>query len=89
MIKPTVGRVVYYYPEKGQPEQAAIVAKVHDDRCVNLMVIIPDGRTVGMTSIRLAQPEDEIPVTGPYCAWMPFQVGQSQAVKDAQSQVKS
>ena len=44
VIKPSVGRIVHYYPDqniamfKGQEECAAIITKVHSDTEVNLTV---------------------------------------------------
>lgn len=87
MIKPTVGRIVHYYPPKeyahhtpgqtllaGQPH-AAIIATVWSDVCVNLMVIDRNGVPFGLTSVSLLQ-DDEQPGENHfgYCAWMPYQV---------------
>lgn len=93
MIKPSIGRVVWFYPA-GRPAsyqpQAAIIAHVWSDTCVNLAIFDDNGRPVAEppTSILLVQPGNEVPTGGHYCTWMPFQVGQSQAVKDAQASVK-
>ena len=83
MIKPTVGRVLWYYPGSTdaiaqiKPEPlAAIVAAVWSDTCVNLTVFDANGLTHNRTSVLLAQPETEKPAAN-YCTWMPFQVGQA------------
>ena len=94
MIKPTVGRVVWFYPDRyNQQAQplAAVIAHVWSDTCVNLAIFDANGRPLAEppTSVRLVQPEEVQPTDGHVCTWRPFQVGQSQAVKDAQSQVKS
>lgn len=88
VIKPSVGRVVIYRPMVSKyefdycvqawAEHAAIVARVHNDRCVNLTVSDVNGKTFGRTSVVLRQPGDPVP-SGDYCEWMPFQVGQAKA----------
>lgn len=93
MIKPTVGRVVWYYPPghpQGYQPLAAIIAHVWSETCVNLAIFDANGVPMPEppTSVLLVQPENEVPTGGRYCTWMPFQVGQSQAVKDAQASVK-
>jgi hypothetical protein len=84
MIKPTIGRVVWYRAKlldnshpKESPEQAAIVVKVHGDRMVNLVVFGHDGSMVPMTSVPLVQEGDEPPFDFSYCEWMPYQKGQA------------
>lgn len=83
MIKPTVGRVVWFWIEKPASEhvqpQAAIVARVWSDNCVNLTIFAPDGVPLSHppTSIRLLQEGEEAPESGHYCTWMPFQIGQA------------
>ena len=82
IIKPTVGRVVWFnqctpdvFP--GSHEyRAAIVAYVFSDRLVNLMVIDANGNTHSRTSITLVQDGDEVP-TWAHCVWMPYQKGQA------------
>ena len=49
MIKPTVGRVVYY--NGGDFKWAAIIAYVWNDTCVNLMVIDQNGNSFSRTSV--------------------------------------
>lgn len=79
MIKPTVGRVVWYTPcpddsfptIAGQP-LAAIIAAVWDDTRVNLLVIDANGITHNLKSVLLVQEDAERPVTG-FCEWMPYQ----------------
>lgn len=92
VIKPTVGRVVHFWPggvKPTQPPLPAIVTAAWSDTCVNLAVFERNGVPMSHppTSVRLLQPGESPPEYGPVCAWMPFQVGQSQAVKEAQKKV--
>ncbi len=83
MIKPTVGRVVWYraHPEDhrksidAQP-CAAIIAYVHSDELVNLMVIGHDGVAFSKADVTLVQEEGETVEAG-WCQWMPYQKGQA------------
>jgi hypothetical protein len=67
MIKPTVGRVVLYWPSAVQAGTdtlqpfAATVAYVWNDRMVNLSVTDHNGKQFGVTSVRLLQDGDERP----------------------------
>lgn len=91
MIKPTVGRVVWFWEmplagdeeKTGQP-QAAIVAHVWSDRCVNLAIFDTNGVPWPKppTSIPLVQEGDTIP-DGMHCTWMPYQVGQAKTAVQA------
>lgn len=85
MIKPTVGRVVWYTPvdnapegvnHKGQPF-AAIVTYVFHDRMVNLAVFDHNGVAQSRTSVPLVQEGEQPPNGSPYCEWMPYQIGQA------------
>lgn len=79
MIKPTIGRIVYFWPEVSEREKdplAAIITKVWDDRCINAAIFDVNGNTISdpPTSIILVQPEDERPLSGSIAEWMPYQV---------------
>jgi hypothetical protein len=87
MIKPSIGRVVWYTPSKAdfqlantssQP-LAALVAFVHGDECVNLAVFDANGGHHSRCSVQLVQ--DEVPAFylehGGYAEWMPYQKGQA------------
>ena len=83
VIKPTVGRVVWFWEsaptsETEQP-QAAIVAHVWSDTCVNLAIFDPNGVPWAKppTSIHLVQEGEDAPSSGMYCSWMPYQIGQA------------
>jgi hypothetical protein len=95
IIKPTVGRVVWYLPHssssdtgfavhpgeaQGRP-YAAIIAHVWHDGMVNLSVFDAHGVPHSRTSVTLIQ--DSANGAGPqfaqFCTWMPFQRGQAKA----------
>lgn len=79
MIKPSIGRAVWYYPDgkrqldAGAQPCSAHVAYVHGDRMVNIGYLTHGGIALSMTSVVLVQEGDEIP-DGPFCCWMPFQI---------------
>lgn len=85
MIKPTVGRVVWYTPPHapaGEPANdpqphAALIAYVWHDRMVNLAVFSPNGDNYGVTSVTLVQEGDMAPEAGRFAEWMPYQAGQA------------
>jgi hypothetical protein len=82
MIKPTIGRVVWFYPtghKAGEQPLAAIVAHVWSDTCVNLAVFDANGRPMPNppTSVLLLQEGNERPTGGNFCEWMPYQIGQA------------
>lgn len=73
-MKPTIGRIVHYYPWEDNPiglPKPAIITAVHSDTCVNLEVfgIADDGR---FRSSVLMLPEDAlgVPRAG-YWNWPP------------------
>lgn len=83
MIKPTPGRIVWYYPGEhdglpriGKDPLAAMIVGIHSDRLVNLTVFDITGGTHRKTSVVLVQEGDGAPESA-YCAWMPYQVGQA------------
>lgn len=91
MIKPSVGRVVWYYPvgaSRSEQPLAAIVAHVWSDTCVNLAIFDANGRPMEKppTSVLLVQPENEVPGNGGYCEWMPYQIGQAAKHETAKSE---
>jgi hypothetical protein len=86
MIKPTPGRVVWYYEAGLTTPQAAIVAFVHSDTMVNLTAFDYNGTPKGVTSVPLLQGDSDIPST-PYATWMPYQVGQAAKTEELQKQI--
>lgn len=83
MIKPTIGRVVWYRAESepslaldsDQP-LAALITYVHSDTMINLVVFDPNGNARGRTSVWLWDGECE-KRAGSYAEWMPYQKGQA------------
>ncbi len=100
MIKPTVGRVVLFWPSIyyarqqgmafGDPAQplAALVTYVHGDRMVNLTVHDHNGVVWPVCSVQLLQ-EGDAPVVGGsfYCEWMPYQKGQAAKTEELEKAV--
>jgi hypothetical protein len=88
MIKPTVGRMVYFRPSihthresfampPGNEPCAATIARVWNDRVVNLSVLDANGVQHPITSVPLIQEGEPKPEDGLFCYWMPFQIGQA------------
>lgn len=89
MIKPTVGRKVWYWPhpihdaamnivDDQQPLDATVLCAHGDDR-ISVQVIDHRGHTHFIAYCFLSQPENNTnPADAGYCEWMPYQVGQSQ-----------
>jgi len=93
IIKPTVGRMVHFYPPRtflgrltdGSP-LAAVIARVWCDSCVNLTVFDFDGHPVAVSSVYLVQGDTPIPDTA-YACWMPYQKGQAAKTEALQAQL--
>jgi hypothetical protein len=83
MIKPSIGRVVWFQPAKplDQPLRdqpfSASVAYVWGDRMINIGYLDGNGVAHNATSVTLLQDDDPIPSTGYFAQWMPYQVGQA------------
>lgn len=82
MIKPTIGRKVWFWAHKpnsgyenSQPEDATVVF-VFNHSTVNLRVTDHSGTSRPETSVALWDGEGEQPVTR-HAQWMPFQLGQA------------
>ncbi len=89
MIKPTIGRVVWFYSTKDSEPMAAIITKVWNDECVNLAVFDPCGILFGKTSVTLIQeymmtfkPEYD------YAEWMPYQKGQAAKTEELEKKIQ-
>jgi hypothetical protein len=81
MIKPTVGRVLHFYPRSQNTKMlvthsesqplVALIAHVHNDTCVNVALFDSNGKPVAMppTSVRLLGENEEKPTGADYCEW--------------------
>lgn len=79
MIKPTIGRVLWFYSDQhtdGDQPKAALVCHVWSDTCVNLAVFDANGVASNVTSVLLFQGEGQRPSKS-FAEWMPYQVGQA------------
>jgi hypothetical protein len=88
MIKPTIGRVVWYWPTGDTSNQphAAIIARVWSDEMVNLAAFDGSGVSYSRTSVPLYQGEGPRP-TGMHCEWMPYQKGQAAKAEQLEQQL--
>jgi len=81
-ILPTVGRVVWFRaPEEFQIRRAgddepfaAIIAHVETESQVNLTVFDHFGHPHPVVNVHLVQDGEDIPESGTYCQWMPYQI---------------
>jgi hypothetical protein len=90
MIKPTVGRVVFYTIFGAQPEQQkhpALIAHVWSDSCVNLAVFDGNGVNYSRTSVLLIQDDAPLPPDGNYCEWMEYQKGQAAKTEELEKEL--
>jgi hypothetical protein len=94
MIKPSIGRVMWYRPgeylgdmvqhDRSQPMMAH-VCYVWGDHMVNLMVIDHDANQHKRTSVPIIQEGSPWNIgPSPYAEWMPFQKGQAAKTEAAE-----
>lgn len=82
MIKPTVGRVVWYFhagqSHESEP-QAALVVSVIDDMTINVAGFEHDGTPFAQHNVLLLSDGESYgnPSGGPWAKWMPYQHGQA------------
>jgi len=82
MIKPTIGRIVWYWAIHGQDQPyAAIVTYVHSDELVNLAFFYESGVCTTSAKVTLYQGEGLKPKF-PFCEWMPYQIGQAKKYEE-------
>lgn len=89
-LKPTIGRVIWFYPDAGFSNTntpsgngdplPALICRVWSDTCINIGGFDANGKPFARTSVTLLG-ADETPPHGMYASWMPYQV--SAAAKDA------
>lgn len=90
-IKPTVGRVIWFYPDAGfSPANTpsgngdplpALITRVWNDTMINIGGFDANGVPFSRTSVTLTDPDSLTVPAGMYATWMPYQV--SAAAKDA------
>lgn len=95
VIKPTVGRVVWFYPSQNTDEAgfarhpdgggpyAALIAHVWNDHMVNLSVFDANGAAHPRTSVPMLHGECDVPEHA-FCGWMPYQKGQAAKTEAAE-----
>lgn len=89
MIKPTVGRVVWFHPGVSYATQkniafgvtdqplAATIAHVINDNMVNISYVDQNGNQFSATSVPFKHDEDSVVYGEFYCEWMPYQKEQA------------
>ena len=93
MIKPSIGRVVWFTPWVEDPELrsdqklAAMITYVWSDNMVNLVVFGPNGTVHDRTSTPLIQDGALKSPTGSYAEWMPYQMGQAAKTEQAKKKL--
>lgn len=90
MIKPTIGRVLWFHPAGSSAQDqplASIVSHVWTDTCVNLAVFSESGNCSSETSVTLFQGDGEAPTGTRYCEWMPYQQGQAAKTEALEKQL--
>lgn len=89
MITPSIGRIMWYWPQKEQREDqplAAIVTRVWGDNMVNLCVFNSSGVPEQRTSVPIVQEGSPHTVgDSPYVEWMPYQIGQAKKHEEAKA----
>jgi hypothetical protein len=86
-IVPTVGRVIWYWPGKGDPTPLTLdqpfkadVIYVHGPTAVNLEVISHEGRRFTKQSVLITDGAEP-----GFAQWMPYQKGQAARTEQAEA----
>ncbi len=92
MIKPTVGRILHYYPGAndvvtGPAPCAAIVTGVVHDREIHVRAFGPAAGSWSRPNVMLLQDQDQPKPMTSYCKWMEYQVGQAARTEQAEALV--
>lgn len=92
MIKPTVGRMIWYIPhpkdnmeQHGDDPLAAIIVAVHNDQRINIVVWGAFGNQRFLSRALLWQEEQGDRPKHGYACWMPYQIGQAAKTEQLQS----
>ena len=78
MIKPTVGRVILFYPNRkftdGDKPIPAFICKIWNDNLINIGGFDSNGHPFKQEQVFLSQTEGDVPAEqSSYAAWMPYQ----------------
>ena len=77
-MKPSIGRVVWYYPANFDADLhqpwPALIAQVNADNDINVGGFRNDGTPFNDSCVPLLLPDAKTPAQGPFCTWMPYQV---------------
>lgn len=91
-IEPTIGRIVWYWPQRtengnlaegvvvyteNQPFVATICHVDEGGQTINIAGFDHAGQPFASRAVELVQQGDAVPGRGRYCEWMPYQVGQA------------
>lgn len=82
MIKPTIGRVVWFFDKNRQADLSqpldAHIVYVYNDTMVNIAGFDQNGVPFAQTSVFL-RADETVPTNGQpfWCEWMPYQQGQA------------
>lgn len=90
MIKPTVGRIVWYHwssEAKDTVPVAAIITGVVDDATVHLCLFQATRAPMPVSTVLLIQEGENPPPNVTYCEWMPYQKGQAAKTEALEKQV--
>lgn len=80
-IKPTIGRVVWVYPQGHSREHDALpglISFVHSDSVINVAAFTQNGEPLPLTSVALIPQGEPLPESGNVATWMPYQAAQAQ-----------
>jgi hypothetical protein len=93
VIKPTVGRSLWYYPgidpiaRVGDEPLAAILTAVLTDTDINLCVFDANGHPHPRQHVYLFQEGGRSPGEAGHAQWMPYQKGQSAKTEQLEAQL--
>lgn len=97
MIKPTIGRVVWYWPSKtdtsicsgGDQPLPALVCHVWTDSCINIAGFDANGMPFNRTSVLLYQEGGAPKPDSQFAEWMPYQKGQAAKTEALEEKVSA
>ena len=94
MIKPTVGRVIWFYTpamNKDSQPYAAFITYVHSDMMINVGGFDHNGVPFGSTSVLLHSDAESYgnPGGGAWAKWMPYQLGQAAKTEAAEASIRT